>query len=545
MPMTEEVTDVVVVGSGAAGLTAALAAAHAGASVTVLEAHERWGGTSGMSGGAIWVPANHLMRDAGIEDSIEAGRDYCAPHSWGRDPALVDAYLQAGTPMVRFLEKHTPLRFTVMDYPDSLPDTPGFRQRGRHLEPLPVDVSEIEDSDGTVWTAPFPMVLTNDELFGGCVHGGTNVPVSLIGRRIAADEVTLGLGLVLGLITGCRDAGVTMVNRCRVTGLLRDDAGRVTGVEAEHDGQRVTLRARGGVVLAAGGYEHDAGLVARTVSGGPLTAPLSAPVSHGDGLRLAASAGAEITHLGESWCMPATPVDGRIWDDPDATARPLMLMAERFLPHSLWVNRHGRRFVDEASHNCAAALTELEPVTHRPRHLPAWALCDAQYREAYVFAGVSPGGRLPGHVRVADSLPELAALIEVDPETLTETVARFNALVDAGADTDFGRGDSPYDRYNGDVRAPHPNLGRLDRPPFFAVQIHRSAIGTKGGARIDARARVLDWNGTAVPGLFAAGGSAAAIFGPGAIANGMHLGTAMTMAWLAGTVAAGAEPALD
>ena len=544
MSIADSTADVIVVGSGGAGLTAALAAAHAGASVTVLEAHQRWGGTTGMSGGAIWVPANHLMAEEGIDDSLDDARAYCRHHAWGRDGDLVEAYLRAGPSMVRFIEKHTPVEWAVMDYPDSLPETPGFRERGRHLEVRPLDVGDIGDTDGTVWTAPFPMVLTNDELFGGCVHGGTTVPVSLIGRRIAADEVTLGLGLVLGLITGCRDAGIEMVNECRVVDLLRDADGRVTGVVAERRGERVTLTARHGVILAAGGFEHDSALAARLVGGGDLDAPLSAPVSRGDGMRLAARAGAELVHLGEAWCMPTTPVEGRIWDDPDETSRPLMLMAERFLPHTLWVDRHGRRFVNEASHNVALALTEVDPNTHEPRHAPAWVLCDAQYREAYVFAGVSPGGKLPRHVLVADTLDELAELIGVDAAELTRTVERFNGFVDEGRDADFGRGDSPYDRYNGDARAPHPTLGRVDRAPYFAVAIHRGAIGTKGGPRTDGRARVLDWDGEPIPGLFAAGGNAAAIFGPGAIANGMHLGTAMVMGWLAGTVAAGAEPEL-
>lgn len=534
--------DVVVVGSGAAGLVAALAAARAGARVTLLEAQERWGGTTAISGGAVWVPANHLMAGEGVDDGFDDAYAYCRDHAPGRDPGLVAALLRAGPAMVRFVEEHTDIRFRIMDFPDTFAESPSGRARGRHLEVAPLDIGDIGPTADLVWTAPFPMVLTNDELYSGVVHGGTNIPVNVIGRRIAADEVTLGLGLVMGLLNGCERAGVEMVNRTRVTSVLRGRDGRAAGVLAERAGERVEYRARRAIVLAAGGYEHDHDRLPRFADTGPMTHPLSAPVGLGDGLRLAAEAGAEIAHSGECWCTAATPVAGRVWYDHAQTPRPFLVLAERFMPHVLWVDRHGRRFVNEAAHNGVLALAEVDPATHQPRHLPAWAICDAQYREAYVFAGLAPGGKIPEHVRMAESVEGLAELIEVEPAALKETIERFNGFARAGRDDDFGRGESAYDRYSGDARAPHPTLGTVERPPYFAVSIQRAPISTKGGPRIDERGRVLDWSGTAVPGLYAAGSNAASILGPGAVAHGMHLGTALTVGWLAGMDAAGGDP---
>lgn len=537
--------DVVVAGSGAAGLTAALAAARQGASVLVLEAAGRWGGTSGISSGAVWVPGNHLSDGDSAEDALA----YCAKHAPGRDPALVESFLDAGPRMARFVEEHSPIRFSSMQYPDTFAEAEGGRSAGRHVEVTPIVVGDLGPWNELIWPLPYPSVLTNDEVFGGGVHGGGTLPYELLEKRMAADEVAMGLGLIVGLLHGCKAAGVELVKDARVVSLvtedLNEDAGvggparAVRGVVVEIDGQRHRVTARRGVVLANGGYESDAGYAGRQL-GGPAPKPLAPPVNRGDAAKLAASAGAELAHVGESWCWPAVSIPGETWDLAPEVDRPRMVVSERTMPHVIWINREGRRFVNEASHNCALALAEIDPNTHQLRHSPAYAIGDAQFRAKYATAGVGPGQDAARWMIVASTIADLAAAIKIDPDVLTETLATFNQGAAKGKDPQFGRGDSVYDRYTGDPTAPHPTLGTVAEPPFFALPLHRGTISTKGGARTDPAARVLRQDGHPVPGLFAAGTAAAALFGPGAIANGMHLGFAMTWGYLAGQSAAGA-----
>jgi succinate dehydrogenase/fumarate reductase flavoprotein subunit len=523
--------DVVVVGSGGAGLAAALAAGVAGASVAVLEASGRFGGTTAVSGGQVWVPANHRMAELGVDDSVEEALEYCLGAAPRRDAAVVEAFVRGGREMVRFVEAHTPIAFTSMQLPDTYAERPGGKPRGRHLEVAPLPVGEDSPWQAVVWGPPYPPVVTNDEVFGTGMHAmPVKMPYELFGERMAAGVVTQGVGLVLGLIHGCRAAGVELVAGCEVRGLLRDGSA-VSGVTGVHHGRGFELRARRGVVLSAGGFEWDPELAARLLAV-PLAHAVSPPLNRGTALRLAAGAGAELAYVGESWAWPVTAVPGERWDDGSPRAR--LVIAERTLPHVLWVNRAGERFVDEASHNCALAFGEVDPATHMPRNVPAFAIGDAQYRARYTVAGVMPDQPAPPWLAEADSLAKLAAAVGVDPHGLERSVGRFNDLARAGRDLDFGRGESAYERYLGDSNAPHPSLGTVERPPFFALPVHPGAVGTKGGPRTDARARVLRWDGEPVPGLYAAGNAMAAAIGPGTVAGGLTIGSALTFGWIAG-----------
>jgi succinate dehydrogenase/fumarate reductase flavoprotein subunit len=528
--MLPDEVDVIVVGSGAAGLSAALAAACTGADVLVLEGSALWGGTSAISGGQVWVPGHDRARESSSADSIADAVEYCAGHSAGRPLEPIETFVNAVSQVVRSIEAHSPLRFQVAArIPDSLSEAEGGRV-GRMLEPEPVEVGDLGDVDDLLWPPAFPMVFTNDEVARLDLVGGGVQPQELFEQRTAAGLVCMGEALVVGLLHGCRSAGVRMERGCRVTRLRRADR-RVVGVEIDdHDGTR-TVTARRGVVLANGGFESDPELVHR-LQGDPATLPVSPPINRGDALRLSGQVGAQIAGIAEGWFLPVLQVPGVSW--PDGRPRPQLAYAERGRPHLIWVNQHGQRFVDEASHNCAWALAELDPRTARLRNHPVWAIGDAQYRARSSVGPVEPGEASPVWLVEADSLTELARHCQIDGHALTSTVERFNQMVAHGADDDYGRGADAYDRGIGDPTSHHPNLGTIDRPPFFAVRIHRGTVGSRGGPLTDSRARVTDWNNTPIPGLYAAGNATSCIIGPGTIAPGLTLALALTWGWTAG-----------
>lgn len=517
--------DVIVAGSGAAGLTAALTAAAAGAEVLVLEAADHWGGSSAMSGGHVWVPGNHHMAAAGVDDSFDEALRYCLRHSPGRDEDLIRAFLGSAPEMVRFVEQHSELRFQASAWPDSFAESPGGKPGARHLEPAPLAVGDGWAAE--VWPTMIPPVLTNDEVFGIGLHFDSSVfPVELVEGRMARGEVTLGVALVIGLLRACRAAGVTMRRNARVRSLLRAHDGRVGGVTCEgvgRDGESGEVRARRGVVLATGGFEWDPALRGELLAG-PLTHPVSPPGHLGDAVRMGGQVGAAMARLDEDWCWPVTESNGAEWGDDAHTPRHSQVLAERVLPHVIWVNSAGQRFVNESSHNCALAFGDLDPATATFRNVPAWAVGDDQFRQRYALNS--------GAVN-ADSLTELAKLIDVDADGLVAAVERFNGFVHAGVDEDFHRGETEYDRNLGDPSAVHPNLGTVEQGPFFAVRIHPGSVGTKGGPRTDADARVLTWQDEPIDGLYAAGNAMAGVFGPGIIAGGLSLANALTWGWLA------------
>lgn len=535
--------DVVVVGSGGAGLTAALASAVKGARVLVVESAARFGGSTSVSGGQVWVPGNHRAAElGGFDDTAEDARRYCLHHSPGRDPALIDAFVAAAPVMACGVEEHAPIRFTPMRSPDSFAEGPGGRWAGRNLEVAPVSVGPFSPWQDWTWSPPYPAVLTNDEVAAHKLISGGAPPMDVIGQRIQTSQVTFGVGLIVGLLRGCHAAGVEVVRNHRVLELRRT-GGAVTGVVVDHHGATRRVEARRGVVLATGGFEHDHTLADQLLDL-PDPHPASPPVSRGDGLRLAARAGAMLGHLSESWCWPVTPSTGT-WDDPDNTPRSEIIIAERALPHVIWVNAAGQRFVNEASHNCALSFTETDPATNRPRNLPAYAIGDAQYRRRYTLAGAAPTDPLPDWVTQAGTLADLAAAIDVDVAGLVATVATFNQAVKTGHDAEFGRGAGAYDRYLGDADAAHPNLGTIEEPPFFAMPVLPGLVGAKGGPRTDAKGRVLDWDGGPISGLFAAGNAADSVIGPGILSSGMTLGLALTWGWLAGVTAAATSDAVS
>ena len=567
---TELEFDVVVVGSGAAGMTAALTAADRGLRTLVVEKATHFGGSSARSGGGVWIPGNDVLRRAGVSDTPQAAADYLAGVA-GPDvnPELQAAFLQHGPEMLALVQARTPLNFRwVRGYSDYYPELPGGRPGGRSIEARPL-VASVLGSERARLNPPYlgaksRLAITQADfrwlnLIARHPRGlSTAIRVgvrSWLARVRGQELLTMGQALAAGLRTGLTRLDVPVWLSTPLIELERDDeragderdsderadderagtdrgtGGRVIGVRIQRDGQPVTVRARRGVILASGGFEHNPQLrkeFQREPIGTEWT--VGAAENTGDGILAGQRAGAALGPMDDAWWGPAVPLP----------RGPYFLLAERCQPGCILVNAAGRRFVNEAAPYVDAVHAMYDAHTAETPHIPSWLVFDQGYRNRYLFASRAPRQPLPAHwyaagvCAKADTLAGLAAEIAVPADGLTATVERFNAQADRGRDDDFHRGESAYDRYYGDPRnRPNPCLAPLVRPPFYAVKIVPGDLGTKGGLSTDARARVLGPDGSAIPGLYAAGNTSALVMGRSYAGPGATLGPAMTFGYLA------------
>ena len=540
--------DVVVAGSGAAGMTAALTAAHLGLSALVIEKAGSFGGSTARSGGGIWAPGNSVLRRAGVADTPEQARAYLA-HVAGDVPAARrEALLEYGPEMLGLVLAKTPLRFAwVPGYADYYPEAPGGLSAGRSIEPVPHDGRQVLGAELAHLARPYlpsPVTITQAEyrwLSLGRHPRGVRAAVRVAARAARARlrgqrMLSMGQALAAGLRAGLAASGVPVWLDTPLTGLeVRD--GRVTGVRATRDGDPVLIRARRGVLIATGGFERDEQMrrrYQRAPTGTEWTT--GAAGNTGDGIRAGLDLGAATGLMDDAWWGPSIPLRGG----------PYFCLAERSLPGCVLVNGAGQRFVNESAPYVDAVHAMYDANTPENPHIPAWLVFDQRYRDRYVFAGLPPHRPLPrrwyaaGAVVRADDLAGLAQAAGVDADGLVKTVARFNEFAAAGRDEDFGRGDSAYDRYYGDPRLANPNLAPLAQPPYYAVKIVPGDLGTKGGLRTDEMARVLRTDGTVIEGLFAAGNASEAVMGRSYAGAGATIGPAMTFGYIAARTMAGA-----
>jgi 3-oxosteroid 1-dehydrogenase len=537
--------DVVVAGSGAAGMTAAFTAASQGLSVVVIEKTSYFGGSTARSGGGVWVPCNSVLKQAGVRDSEEQASSYLA-HVAGDcvTPERQRAVLQHGPAMLDLVTSSAPITFAwVPGYADYYPEAPGGMASGRTIEPEPLDGRILGDELGRLnppyLPAPEGMAITAADyrwLSLGTRHPRAIWTTAKVAGRMAATKafgrrtMTLGQALSAGMRAGLATANVPVWLDTPLTGLHISD-GRVTGVRVTRDGWPAVIRARRGVLIATGGFERNAAMRAeyqRQPIGTDWT--VGSPGNTGDGILAGQEAGAALDLMDDAWWGPSIPLTGG----------PFFCLSERSLPGCILVNAAGERFVNEAAPYVDAVHAMYDKHTDDKPHIPAWLIIDQRYRNSYVFAGLPPRKPLPrrwyaaGAVFRAPSLAELADQVAIASDGLTETVRRFNGFARAGKDEDFGRGDSAYDRYYGDPRCrPNPNLAPLAQPPFYAIKIVPGDLGTKGGLRTDERARVLRRDGTVIEGLYAAGNASAAVMGHSYAGAGATIGPAMTFGYIA------------
>jgi 3-oxosteroid 1-dehydrogenase len=543
--------DLVIVGSGAAGMTAALTAAVRGLSTVVIEKTEYFGGSTARSGGGVWIPGNAVLRRAGIADTPEAARAYLA-HVAGEDgpDSLRAAFLEHGPAMLDLVLANTPLEFAwVPDYSDYYPEAPGGKARGRSIEPVPID-GRILGAELTRLRPPYlpaPAGITVTQANYRWMMLGTSHPRAIwttarvTGRMIVTrirkrQLLSMGQALITGLRAGLARAGVPVWLNTTMTGLEVSD-GRVTGVRVTRaDGSEAVVCARMGVLLASGGFEQNAEMRAkyqRAPIGTDWT--VGSPGNTGEGIQLGEAAGGVLELMDDAWWGPSLPLTGG----------PVFCLAERSLPGCIFVNGAGERFVNEAAPYVDAVHAMYDKHTQDNPHIPCWLIADQRYRNRYVFTGMPPRKPLPrrwyksGAVFRADTVAELAGQIGIPADALAKTVEKFNDFARAGKDADFGRGESAYDRYYGDPNCkPNPNLAPLAQPPYYAIKIVPGDLGTKGGLRTDERARVLRADGSVIDGLYAAGNTSALVMGRSYAGPGATIGPAMTFGYLAALDAA-------
>ncbi len=544
--------DVVVVGSGGAGMTAALTAAHHGLRVLVAEKTDRFGGSTARSGGGIWAPGNEVLRRAGVRDTPEQAAAYLAHVAGdGVPPARQQAFLEHGPAMVALVRATCPVDFAwVPGYADYYPEAPGGLAQGRSIEPVPFDGrvlgAELAHLNPPYLPAPPGVTITQADyrwLSLGPRHPRAMLASAKVLGRMARTRVlgqrmlSMGQALAAGLRAGLAAHDVPVWLNTPLTCLHLED-GRAAGVNLTRDGQPALIRARRGVVLAAGGFERNAGMrqrYQRPPIGTDWTT--GSDGNTGDAIIAGEAAGAALGLMEDAWWGPSIPLTGG----------PYFCLAERSLPGCILVNGAGQRFVNECAPYVDAVHAMYDGHAAGTPHIPSWLVFDQRYRDSYVFAGLRPRRPLPrrwyaaGAVFQAADLGDLASQIGVEPGPLAKTVARFNEFAEAGQDGDFGRGDSAYDRYYGDPRRrPNPNLAPLGQPPFYAVKIVPGDLGTKGGLRTDERARVLRADGSPIPGLYAAGNASASVMGHSYAGAGATIGPAMTFGFIAALDLAGA-----
>lgn len=556
-PSTNEF-DVIVVGSGAGGLSSAVSAAHRGLRVLVLEKAPVFGGTTARSGGWLWIPGNSLEQAAGMPDSPEEARQYLQ-HETGEhfDAARVDAFLAAGPQMVEFFRKETAMSFVLgPTFADYHPDAPGGKPGGRSICAEPFDGRELGPHLKSL-RPPLPeltllglMIGSGEELWH--FFNATRSPRSMahvlrLLVRYGRDRALHGRGMRLTngnalagrLLKSAVDAGVTLWSEAPARALLTE-GGRVCGVETERNGSPLRVSASRGVVLAAGGFPWDierrARLFAHAPTGREHTSP--APESNtGDGLALGESVGATVN---ETYPHAAAWVPVSRVPRADGSHGVFPHFVDRSKPGVIAVNRHGRRFVNESNsyHDFIQGLTAS--LAGEEGEICAWFVADHRTIRRYGlgFAKAAPLPLSPyirsGYLVRGNTPAELARAAGFDPAAFEQTLAEFNGPAERGEDPAYGRGSTSYNRSLGDPsHQPNPCVAPVRQGPFYAVKVVVGDLGTFAGLRTDADARVLDSSGEPIRGLYAAGNDAASIMGGNYPGGGITLGPAMTFGWIA------------
>ncbi len=544
----DEEYDFVVVGSGGGGMAAALTAADAGLSVVIVEKGKKFGGSTAISGGGIWIPNNPTLKAEGHDDSRESIRRYLDLLTERRvTAARLDAFVDHGPAAMELLGRSRWMVFSwTKGYADYHPELEGGRPLGRSIEAKPFDTRKLGEDEKyqrpNSMKGPLGLWVTAKDYHDlamvkrtwrgrwASVVAAWRVSSNVVRRRHMA---TGGRALAARMRMALKDAGVPLWLRSPMTELVTDETGAVRGVAVSRDGTTVRVGARHGVLLATGGFDHNSELRAKYLpEGAHPDYSAGARENVGDGIVAGEKVGAALDLMDDAWWMPSV-------RHPAGAVIPLV--SERCIPPSVIVNAEGVRFTNESAPYVNFVHDQLAG-----GHVPAWFVMDAKARSRYPFAQILPGMPVPqefydaGIAFRAPTLAELADRIGVPADRLEATVERFNSFARTGVDADFGRGESAYDRYYGDPTLKNPNLDVLDKAPYYAFRIEAGDLGTKGGMVTDERSRVLRSDGTVIPGLYATGNASASVMGNEYAGPGATIGPAIVFGYLAAKDAADA-----
>lgn len=553
--------DIVVIGSGGGGLTAALAAQDSGCSTLVLEKSPFYGGATAMSGGAIWVPCNTHMKNLNIPDSKEEALEYLASVTEGIIcKERLQAYVDNAATMVDFLEKNTPVKFDAVEkYPDYYPEKKGGKPGGRTLEPQPFN-GKLLKSELAGMRKPHPQELAmgkvaftaqeaHEILFSGAkgqllaaktiLHSFLRIPQWVHYGRDT--RLTLGNALIGRLRYALLEKKIPIWCSTPLHEIIMEND-KVVGVQVLKDGKLVTIEGKKGVILASGGFARKKGMRVQHQMSPISTSWTAAPEpDQGEVHQMGESLGADMALMDENWWTPTTLIPGEelAW----------LLVIEKSLPGSIMVNKDGKRFTNEASSYNDVVKGMYGDNEKTGTTIPAFIIMDKRCRENYPCGPLFPGKFQPElfwkkalkdrWIEKGSSVEQIAEKLGIDAGGLKATIQEFNTQAVLGKDPAFHRGESAYDRYYADPTVtPNPSLAPLKEFPFYGFQVWPGDLGTKGGMVTDKHGRVLKEDGSPIPQLYATGNCTSSVMGRSYPGAGGTIGPSMTFGYLAARFAA-------
>ncbi len=543
--MWDKEVDVLIIGSGGGGMTAALTAHKENLSTLIIEKSPHYGGSTALSGGAIWIPDNHLMQREGIPDDLKDAKTYLKAITNGKTPdAHINNYLEYAKALVQYLENETPIRFSrCHGYTDYFPELPGGHIEGRSLEPIPFNGKILKETfkelNPPIWPVPAGIALTASEYnkvnLANSTWLGKKTLFKILWRALKdfllrKKTLTLGQSLIAQLRLALKDRDLPIWLNTSFKELIIEN-NEVIGAIVMKDQKPFKIKANSGVLLAAGGFAQNLAMRQKYQQAPITTDWTNAHKGNtGDAINEGIKLGAKIDLMDDAWWGPCSILP---------QGMPFFHVAERSLPGAIIVNKNGKRYANEALPYTEFVHEMYNKNSNEAQTIPSYFIMDQRFRKKYAF-GLMPAGMTgkmylkSKYIIKARTLEELADKTGIHLENLKQTVERFNQMASKGKDLDFGKGDSAYDRYYGDSTVqPNPCLHPLEKPPYYCVVMHPGDIGTKGGLVTDEFGRVLKDDNTIIKNLYATGNTSASIMQNSYPGAGGTIGPSMVFGYIA------------